>query len=278
MVTVISGNQIIPLRDDSKQGANEQRLVLPVPDLDFSAANEYVIDISFQQIGLTFANPRTLFVDNTTNPSVIDVTISGTNQKFPVPAYTAGYFAISAQVGSKIDLQSAGGATGPVHVSVYNYPIPSVTWNAASASVIVVGTVATSVADGADVALGATADAAVTNPASPGSVIALLKGIISTLLTAGISIIPKAGTPKGYEQIVGMVASTALTVPSGATYALITVEGADCRWRDDGVAPTAGVGMPLYQGQAAFLFNGNLAALRFIEMAASATLNISYYS
>ena len=41
---------------------------------------------------------------------------------------------------------------------------------------------AATIADGADVATGAKADAAVVNPASSGSVIAVLKGVLSTLL------------------------------------------------------------------------------------------------
>ena len=37
------------------------------------------------------------------------------------------------------------------------------------------------------------------------------------------------------------------TVPSQALWAEVTAEGADVRWRDDGVAPTANVGMLLKQ-------------------------------
>lgn len=48
----------------------------------------------------------------------------------------------------------------------------------------VAGGPAVTIADGADATLGAIADAAVTNPASSATVVALLKGIL-TLLTAG---------------------------------------------------------------------------------------------
>jgi hypothetical protein len=84
-------------------------------------------------------------------------------------------------------------------------------------------------------------------------------------------------TPKGYQQIVGMVASTALTVPAGANVALITCEGQAVRWRDDGTAPTAAIGMELQIGPALF-YDGTLSAIRFIQEAATATLNVSYYS
>ena len=49
----------------------------------------------------------------------------------------------------------------------------------------------------------------------------------------------------GYQQITSLTASTALTVPAGATLAVIVPESQSVRWRDDGVAPTASVGMPL---------------------------------
>ena len=83
-------------------------------------------------------------------------------------------------------------------------------------------------------------------------------------------------TPLGYQQIVGLVAATSLTVPTGATLADITIEGQPIRYRDDGVAPTATVGMLLYQSQS-FRYSGSLAAIQFIQTAATATLDISYY-
>lgn len=83
--------------------------------------------------------------------------------------------------------------------------------------------------------------------------------------------------PLGYQQIVGLVAATALTVPAGATYAVIVTESQSVRWRDDGVDPTAAVGEPLLTGQS-LIYNGTpMTAIKFIQTAATATLNISYY-
>jgi hypothetical protein len=85
-------------------------------------------------------------------------------------------------------------------------------------------------------------------------------------------------TPLGYQQVSGPVASTALpSIPVGAVYALITPDAQGIRWRDDGVSPTAAVGMPAPVGQT-LKYNGNLAAFRFIQQAATAVVNISYYS
>lgn len=81
----------------------------------------------------------------------------------------------------------------------------------------------------------------------------------------------------GYQQIVGPSSSTALTVPAGATLALIVAETQAVRWRDDGTAPTASVGMPLAVG-ISLSYDGDLKAIRFIQSAATATLNVSYYA
>jgi len=81
----------------------------------------------------------------------------------------------------------------------------------------------------------------------------------------------------GYQQITSLSASTALTVPSGATLALIVPETQNVRWRDDGTAPTASIGMPIFVG-ASLSYDGDLNRIRFIQQAASATLNVSYYA
>ncbi len=84
-------------------------------------------------------------------------------------------------------------------------------------------------------------------------------------------------TPRGYEQIASLAAAAGLTVPAGAKRALITPEAQAVRWRDDGTNPTGAVGMTLAVG-ATLDYRGDLAAIKFIESAASAKLNVSYYA
>lgn len=81
----------------------------------------------------------------------------------------------------------------------------------------------------------------------------------------------------GYQQITSLSVSAGLTVPSGATMAIIIPGVQNVRWRDDGTAPTASVGMPLPVG-ATLTYDGDLNKIRFIEEAASAKLNVSYYA
>lgn len=85
-----------------------------------------------------------------------------------------------------------------------------------------------------------------------------------------------ASPPLGYQQLTSLAGSTTLTVPAGAIEALIVCETQTVRWRDDGVAPTASVGMPL-TANVALPYVGNLAAFRVIQTTASATCNVSFY-
>ncbi len=65
-------------------------------------------------------------------------------------------------------------------------------------------------------------------------------------------------------------------MPVGATYAIIQAEAQAVRWRDDGGTPTASVGMTIPAG-GELRYDGNLRGILFIEAAASAKLNVSFY-
>jgi hypothetical protein len=92
-------------------------------------------------------------------------------------------------------------------------------------------------------------------------------------------------TRLGYQQITSLSASTGLTVPQTdlnglackPSIAIITAETQAVRWRDDDVAPTASVGMPLASGST-LQYDGDLSKIRFIEQTASAKINVTYYA
>ena len=81
----------------------------------------------------------------------------------------------------------------------------------------------------------------------------------------------------GFQQITSLSSATGLTVPAGATRALIAPLTQGIRWRDDGTAPTASVGMPVAAGTY-LSYDGDLKNIKFIETSASAELNITYYA
>lgn len=79
-----------------------------------------------------------------------------------------------------------------------------------------------------------------------------------------------------YAQITSLNTATGLTVPDKATHAFLQPEAQNVRWRDDGNNPTASVGMILVANDT-FIYTGNFGAIKFIEVSASAKLNVTFY-
>ena len=72
-------------------------------------------------------------------------------------------------------------------------------------------------------------------------------------------------SPLGVIQATGLSPSAALSpIPAGATSMVVCVETQGVRWRDDGTAPTASVGMPIAAGQCAAFHEPNLSLIKFI--------------
>jgi len=82
-------------------------------------------------------------------------------------------------------------------------------------------------------------------------------------------------TPKGYQRFTSLSSAISINAKN-ARFALIQPYGANVRWRDDGVDPTASEGMIIFNGQI-FPYYGDVKEIRIIEMSASAELNVSVY-
>lgn len=88
--------------------------------------------------------------------------------------------------------------------------------------------------------------------------------------------------PAGFQQIAAATLDTggSLTVPNTAqqppSYVLLSPDTQAVRFRDDGTAPTAAIGIVIAVGTI-FKYEGDLKAIRFISATAGANLNISYY-
>lgn len=79
-----------------------------------------------------------------------------------------------------------------------------------------------------------------------------------------------------FEQITDCDPAVALTVPEGATGALISADTATVRYRADGTAPTAAIGALLVHAQSAVHFEGPdlLKNLQFFS--GTGILNVQY--
>lgn len=79
----------------------------------------------------------------------------------------------------------------------------------------------------------------------------------------------------GFQNI-SVTTAQALTVPSGATHALMTVDtgSGNIRFREDGTNPTTSIGLLVQAGAAVELTN--LSNIRIISTSATTVVNVSY--
>lgn len=94
------------------------------------SAFDILFNFTLSQTGQNFGAVRTIFVDNSRNPSAIDVLVNGPQQSFPVPPYTAGYYTVSSSSeAQQINFVSDGGASGKVYFEFFNYDLEPYTYS-----------------------------------------------------------------------------------------------------------------------------------------------------
>lgn len=101
--------------------------------LNWDADTNFIFDFGFLATGTIFKSPKTLFVDNSENPSEITVYVENTGQSFPIPGYQIGYYPLALADGARVVLSSAGGTGADVNVQFYNYVVAPFTWAGPSA-------------------------------------------------------------------------------------------------------------------------------------------------
>lgn len=81
----------------------------------------------------------------------------------------------------------------------------------------------------------------------------------------------------GFQQITSLSSAAGLTIPDGTVRIVVHAETQNVRWRDDGTDPTASIGMILTTTGELSYNSASLPRLKFIETAASAKINVTYY-
>jgi hypothetical protein len=99
-----------------------------------------------------------------------------------------------------------------------------------------------------------------------------LMGRDGQLTPLGCFALPNLASAKGLLDATGMTQA----ILDQAKLVLVAVETAAVRYKDDGVVPTAAEGIPLAAAEK-FPYNGNLAAIKFIQQAAGATISFALY-
>lgn len=97
---------------------------------DFTAVTNKTITFNFNAInqGGIFGIPKSVFVDNGSNPNPVIVSTSITNQTFTVPSFAQGVFTVEATESSEVSFTSNGGATDKGKITLYNYSVPPSVW------------------------------------------------------------------------------------------------------------------------------------------------------
>ena len=92
-------------------------------------------------------------------------------------------------------------------------------------------------------------------------------------------VIQQSSKVLSYVQVAAGGADAAYSVvpPDGAEYAEIAVSAQAVRWRADGTAPTAAIGMPVPVGQTVVFALQQLSQLKIIAQVAGAALDITFY-
>ena len=247
MATTISGNQLTPIVSQGQVIQPKVQSSISL-SLDFTGANaDYLIDLTQQYNAGLFDCVRSLYMDNSTNPNPIIFKISGTQQTQIIAPYSTGQYNVNANAGSKFEFSSVGGATAKNNAQLQNYVSPAfvnVVNPAGSGNAV-------TIADGADATLGSKADAAIVNPALPGTAMAFLKGILSTLLN-GVPVTPSPPTIVWTQTIVALAANV-----SGPIIAANANRKA-LRWMNVGVNPVTIVpGAVAATVNNGFNYNGN---------------------
>jgi hypothetical protein len=118
--------------------------------------------------------------------------------------------------------------------------------------------------------------------------LATIAAALALLATAAEAQTPMVGipwVPLGFCQLSPATATklsacsinNVVGIPAGANLVVVRTEGQTVRYRDDGIAPSSGAGQPILTTDPPFVYEGNLAALQFIQASSSATLDATFY-
>lgn len=175
------------------------------------------------------SNVQSIKIDNADNTDGVTIQSELTGDRLQIGGQSQAYLPFQFTINDQRFIVTTPN-TGVLIIWLYNTPKPAAVWSvtASGNTVTVAGTVAVAEADGANVALGAKADAAVTNPALSGSVIAFLKGIASLLasgITATISGNVATTVANGADTALGSTTDAAVTSPATNTTVIAYLRG-----------------------------------------------------
>lgn len=100
-------------------------------DLDFASEEAYIFDFTLVQQAEQLGPVKTLYLDNSVNPKIAEITVDQTGQYIVCPPFSVGFFPLATQENSKVTITSEGGVTGgeKCYAAFLTYDIPPAVWN-----------------------------------------------------------------------------------------------------------------------------------------------------
>lgn len=98
--------------------------------LDFTAAAVIPIDLTIAEQEGRFRFVQAVYIDNSTNPSPLSLTVGLTQQVVTMPAYSQGYLPLLCPNPAKLSasLPIVGAGNNATIIQFLNFPVPLATW------------------------------------------------------------------------------------------------------------------------------------------------------
>lgn len=221
-------------------------------------------NISSEQL----SNVQSIYIDNSDGSNPVQFIAGKSKQNLTIPQGCQAY--LPFLFGDDFQIEVTRADAGRVPFWLVNMPMPALVWSteAAGATVTLAGgvltsitdpvdvviddstpievnvqqPVATTVANGANVPLGATTDAAVTNPATNGTIVSFIRGLL-TQAAATIALLP-AALVNGAFSVISRSSTGTLSTVTG-TGASISVLAANANRRGASINNLSGVTVSL---------------------------------
>lgn len=232
--------------EEGQEGGGMLRYFVPL-----AVSTDFTLELVPEVAQSVMETGQSVYIDNRGSDNPLYVTMRGSRQVIQIPPRAQGYLPVLMNgdptfIFNRLD-------AGVLPFFYMNMPMPAIVWsvNASGTIVTISGTVAISAADGAIVNLGAAADAAVTNPATPATLLAYVKGALTNWVTllARIPALGQALMAASFPVTIasnqsalattvadaanvtqGALADAAVTNPASAASVIATLKGALSQW------------------------------------------------
>ncbi len=96
--------------------------------LDFTTNTQYQLDYATLDQPNIFGVAKSLYFDNLNNNQTVTVLVEGSNQRFQIPANSAGYYRLNSPTKTRINFTTGAAQAVTCNVAVYNFDVAPIIW------------------------------------------------------------------------------------------------------------------------------------------------------